>query len=111
MLPLPHPASLNVSATPAPAFRNTPALELPVTGQALRQALARGDSSQLMRIAAQLRVLGSQISPEQLAQQLLTHGCAKVHDAFGQEVPLHVHVPAAQNQHWPEAPLGFRIAL
>jgi hypothetical protein len=112
MLPLPPNVSFDSTLCPAPALARSPALELPVTGQALRQALARGDNSQLMRLAAQLRVLGSQVTPEQLAQQLLTHGCAKVQDAFGHEVPLHVHVPRHQNPPPPpDAGLGFRIAV
>ncbi len=89
----------------------TPHLQLPTTGQALRSALAKRDMAMFGRLSAQLRVLGCRISPEQLVQQLLTHGCARVQDAFGQDVLLDVAVPPALPRQWPDEAQAFRIAL
>ncbi|NDY90873.1 hypothetical protein [Ideonella livida] len=88
----------------------TPHLRLPTTGQALRQSLERRDSVVLSRLTAQLRVLGCRIPPEELARQLLTHGSARVRDAFGQELLLEVSVPPCVPRQRPDEALGFRLS-
>ncbi len=89
----------------------TPHLRLPTTGQALRQSLERHDGAVLSRLSAQLRVLGCRIPPEELARQLLTHGSARVRDAFGQEVLLDVAVPPSTPRQRPDESQGFRLSL
>jgi hypothetical protein len=68
-------------------------VELPVSGQGLRLALERNDSSALMACAQQLRVAGYRVDTARLARELLEHGCSWVEDAFGRRVSLHVRVP------------------
>ena len=87
-------------------------LEVPVSGQTLRQALERHDTRALMDFAHQLRVAGYKVDPQQMATQLLSNGCAWVDDAFGQRVSLQVQVPqrpASQSQR-PDESVSFRIA-
>lgn len=75
---------------PAGRRHLAPPLVLPITGDALRQALARGDARLLNSLAAQLRVAGCHIRPEELARQLLATGCADTQDPHAQAVTLRV---------------------
>ena len=102
--------------SPSAAFRSgavpaTPHLKLPATGQALRRAMERRDPAVLARLTAQLRVLGCRVQPEVLLEQLLTHGCVRVQDAFGQDVLLDVAVPQVQPRQQPDEALVFRITF
>jgi hypothetical protein len=90
-------------------FANAP-VELPVTGQALRQALEARDVSALLACTQQLRVAGYRVEPGRLAAELLAHGCSWVEDAFGHRVSLQVHVPKALAQLQPDESCSFRIA-
>jgi hypothetical protein len=82
-----------------------------MTGQALRQAVERRDGAALMGLVRQLRVLGCDVSPEELAQQLLRQGCTRVRDSLGGEVPLHVRVPPLPVHPSAVADTSFRLAL
>ncbi len=93
----------------AASFRRP--LVLPMTGQALRQAVERRDGAVLMGLVRQLRVLGCDVSPEELAQQLLRQGCTRVRDSFGREVPLYVRVPPHVLHPSAVADTPFRLAL
>lgn len=87
-------------------------LEVPVSGQTLRQALERHDTRALMDFAHQLRVAGYRVDPQHMATQLLTSGCAWVDDAFGQRVSLQVQVPRRPPSQTacPDESVSFRIA-
>ena len=85
-------------------------LELPFTGQALRQAVERRDLGALLGIAAQLRVAGYRVDPQRLAAELLRQGCTTVVDTFGRSVPLQVHVPAPAAAQPVDESVSFRIA-
>ena len=97
------------TATPTAARPIRP-LNLPFTGQALRQAVAQRDIRLLMSAAHQLRIAGFTVDPQRLTEDLLAHGCTWLTDPFGQRVPLHVLVPqAAARQHVDEQ-VSFRIS-
>ncbi|MFZ2990915.1 hypothetical protein [Ideonella sp.] len=98
-----------MSAFVAPRTPESP-LELPVTGQALRMALAARDASGLMDCAHQLRVAGYRVDPARLANELLANGCTWVQDAFGHPVALQVQVPRAVARQQPDEACSFRIA-
>lgn len=85
-------------------------LQLPFTGQALRQAVAMGDLQALLRFAADLRVAGYRVEPQRMAAELLRQGCTRVLDAFGHPVSLEVQVPEAAARLRPDETVAFRIA-
>jgi hypothetical protein len=87
-----------------------PRLELPITGQALRQAVESRDIPRLHAVAAQLRVAGYRGDPQSLVNQLLNHGCAWITDAFDHAVPVQVRVPPALPRHQVDERVPFRIA-
>jgi hypothetical protein len=103
-----------IHAIPSLECPMTPAierpLELPFTGPALREAVARRDIKALMAHAAQLRVAGYRVDAQRMAHDLLSHGCTWVNDSFGHRVSLQVHVPEALAQHMPDEAVTFRIA-
>ena len=70
-----------------------PTLQAPLTGQALRRSVAAHETAEWTAYARSLRVAGYRVDPARLAEQLLRHGCASVHDAFGNEVTVQVRVP------------------
>jgi len=87
-------------------------LQLPCTGQALRTALQRHDLRALDELTRPLRVAGYRFEPEQLATELLLHGCASVADAFGHRVPAYVRVPPRETPLQPrDESCSFTIAL
>ena len=75
-------------------FAVKPTLQAPITGQALRRSVAEHDVGEWTAYAQALRVAGYRVDPARLADQLLQHGCARVQDAFGNEVTVQVRVPA-----------------
>jgi len=85
-------------------------LELPFTGQALREAVGRRDIRALMDFAGALRVAGYHAEPQLLVNDLLQNGCTWITDAFGHRVALQVHVPKAVAQLQPDETQTFRIA-
>ena len=92
---------------------NTPTerpLELPFTGQALREAVARRDVHALLAFASEMRVAGYRVEPQRLAAELLMNGCTWIVDAFGHRVALQVQVPTASAQRMPDDAVAFRIA-
>lgn len=97
------------TATPT-AARPTQPLNLPFTGQALRQAVAQRDIRLLMNAAVELRIAGFTVDPQRLAEDLLCHGCAWLTDPFGQRVPLHVQVPEASARTQVDQNVPFRIS-
>jgi hypothetical protein len=96
--------------SPSTSRPSLPPLVLPVTGQALREALLHNDTAALTRLVLQLRIAGYRVDPARLAGQLLEHGCIWVEDAFGHPVPLHMRVPPAEPQLLPDESLGFHLA-
>ncbi len=76
-----------------PPTRTERPLELPITGQALRQAVEARDLQCLSGLAAQLRIAGYRVEPQRLVSDLLDHGCAPLTDAFGHRLLLQVQVP------------------
>lgn len=87
-------------------------LQLPCTGQALRTALQRRDLRTLDELTRHLRVAGYRFDAEQLATELLLHGCASVTDAFGHRVPAYVRVPPRETPPQPrDESCGFSVAL
>ena len=68
-------------------------LELPITGQALRQAVEARDMRCLSGLATQLRVAGYRLEPQRLVSDLLDHGCTPLTDSFGHRLLLQVRVP------------------
>lgn len=85
-------------------------LELPFTGQALRQAVEAHDIPRLHAMASQLRVAGYRGDTQTLVSQLLNNGCAWITDAFDQRVPLQVRVPPALPRQQVDERVPFRIA-
>ena len=85
-------------------------LVLPFTGQALRHAVETRNIAALMHCAHQLRVAGYRVEPQQLASDLLSHGCTWLVDGFGHRVPLQVHVPTRVSQQGPDERVSFRIS-
>lgn len=85
-------------------------LELPFTGQALRQAVEARDIPRLHALAAQLRVAGYRGDPQTVVNDLLSNGCAWITDAFNQRVPLQVRVPPALPRQQVDERVAFRIA-
>lgn len=86
-------------------------LVLPFSGQQLRLAVARRDIAVLMDCARQLRVAGYRVLPQQLVNELLTHGCTWLSDPFGQRVSLQVQVPSrARAAEGPDPSVAFRIS-
>jgi hypothetical protein len=71
-----------------------PTLQAPLTGQALRRAVADHQVGEWTAYAQALRVAGYRVDAARLADQLLRHGCARVQDAFGHDVTVQVRVPA-----------------
>ena len=86
-------------------------LVLPCTGQTLRLALAQRDLRTLDELTRHLRVAGYHFDPLHLAEQLLSHGCAWVTDAFGHEVPVQVRVPSREVLEARDETRGFLVAL
>lgn len=84
-------------------------LELPITGQALRQAVEARDMRCLSGLASQLRVAGYRVEPQRLIDALLDHGCAPLTDAFGHHLLLQVQVPERPLRPVDPA-IGFRLA-
>ncbi|TDM09387.1 MAG: hypothetical protein C4K60_08945 [Ideonella sp. MAG2] len=84
-------------------------LSLPITGQALRQAVARHDVPALTNLAGQLRIAGFRVDTQRLIDDLLRHGCTSLIDPFGQRVPLQVSVPPASARLQVDQALPFRI--
>ena len=70
-------------------------LELPITGQALRQAVEARDMRCLSGLAAQLRIAGYRIEPQRLLDELLQHGSAPLTDAFGHRLHGRLRSPEA----------------
>ncbi|MBN8488014.1 MAG: hypothetical protein J0M20_09880 [Burkholderiales bacterium] len=85
-------------------------LELPFTGQALRQAVEQRDLATLLGMATQLRVAGYRVDPQRLAHELLRQGCTTVTDSFGRTVWLQVHVPEAAPTQAVDESVCFRMA-
>jgi hypothetical protein len=75
------------------AYAPHPSLSVPMTGQALRTAVAGHRVEELMAYARSLRVAGYRVDSGRLVDELLRNGCATVEDAFGQCISIHVHVP------------------
>lgn len=80
-------------STPTSSLPPRPTLQAPLTGQALRRSVADHEVEAWTRYAQALRVAGYRVDPARLAEQLMRHGCAVVHDAFGHEVTVQVRVP------------------
>ena len=68
-------------------------LQAPLTGQALRHCVEAHQVAEWTAYAQSLRVAGYRVDPARLADQLLRNGCARVQDAFGNEVTVEVRVP------------------
>jgi hypothetical protein len=79
---------------PVSSSTSRPTLQAPITGQALRRSVADHEVGEWTAYAQSLRIAGYRVDAAALAEQLLRHGCARVQDAFGQDVTVQVRVPA-----------------